>query len=203
MLLCCRLFFVLLLTGFGVSHASDQDGLMSNVLEMEKTPRMIELAVEFDTCPGKFTLKIQDGAMGVLATEGMEPIRFVVKIDDDANIKWHPISSRQVEGPQGKSQILYAKRPVSVIQSVGIDDLHRAGIKSVRYLTHYAKLPAQDAPNPSSSKTAANPEPQVIPTACCSFKGCGGKLWSFCTSGGGCGGDDCGFCCVNGGFFPR
>lgn len=202
MLRYCRLFIFALLATIGTSHASDQGGLMSSVLELEKTQRMIELAVEFDVCPGKFTLKIQDGAMGLLATEGMEPIRFVVKIEEGGDIKWHPISSRQVEGPQGKSQILYVKRPVSVVQSVAIDDLHRAGIKSVRYLTHYAKLTTQDAPNSSASKTGANPEPQRV-NACCTFKGCGGKSWSFCTAGGGCGGDDCGFCCVNGGFFPR
>lgn len=170
------IFALLLSMMMGTSHAAGQANLMSSVLELEKTQRMIELAVEFDVCPEKFTLKIQDGAMGLLATEGMEPIRFVVKIEEDGDIKWHPISSRQVEGPQGQSQILYVKRPVSVVQSVAIDDLQRAGIKSVRYLSHYAKPPKQDVANLSASKSGTNLEPQVMPTSCCTFKGCGGKV---------------------------
>lgn len=158
MLLYFRFFIFALLASFGTSHASEQAGLMSSVLELEKTQRMIELEVEFVASPGKLKLKVQDGVMAVLASEGIEPIRFVVKIDDDSNIKWHPVSLKQVDGPQGKLPMLYANRPVSVTQAVEMDDLRKAGIKSVRYLKHYAKLSGQDAPNSSTNQTKANLE---------------------------------------------
>lgn len=182
-------------TGSGLASSAPAAVEAQQFIELERTPNMVELTAHFVNCPAPHRLKVQDGVMNVLRAEGQAPIRFVVKMHSPSDIRYYPVSAVAADAASGRPQGLRVGRGVSIVNSVAVDDLARAGVKTIAYTGTYPmaqQVQAQTLPG-------ASPTP-LGPMVCCVFNGCGGQVWRFCTGGSmGCGYDDCGGCCIDGG----
>jgi hypothetical protein len=140
------------LASLGV-HAKNDEAF----IELEKTDQVIEFEVEFLACGAKTKLKIQDGSMGILRVGDSDVVRFVVKKERDGDIKLFPVKKTKFKNGNSWVDGLMLQQGVSIVQSVSVAEMTKAGIKSVAYHGLYP-APAStqgsrvsDAPSASGS----------------------------------------------------